>query len=57
MAIFFLVVGFEIKRELVYGKLSSVTKASFPVIAAVGGMALPAVIFTIFNYKTRLEIG
>lgn len=57
MAIFFLVVGFEIKRELVYGKLSSVTKASFPVIAAVGGMTLPAAIFTIFNYKTRLEIG
>lgn len=57
MAIFFLVVGFEIKRELVYGKLSSVTKACFPVIATVGGMALPAVIFTIFNYKTRLEIG
>ena len=49
MAIFFLVVGCEIKRELVYGKLSSIKQASFPVIAAVGGMVVPALIFTIFK--------
>ena len=57
MAIFFLVVGCEIKRELVYGKLSSIKQASFPVIAAVGGMAAPALIFTLFNYSSGFEIG
>lgn len=57
MAIFFLVVGCEIKRELVYGKLSSIKKASFPVIAAVGGMIVPALIFTLFNFKSGFEIG
>ena len=57
MAIFFLVVGCEIKRELIYGKLSSIKQASFPVIAAVGGMIVPALIFTLFNYSTAFEIG
>ena len=57
MAIFFLVVGFEIKRELLYGKLSSIKQASFPVIAAIGGMAAPALIFTLFNFHSALEIG
>ncbi|MDU1412331.1 MAG: Na+/H+ antiporter NhaA [Clostridium sp.] len=57
MAIFFLVVGCEIKRELVYGKLSSFKEASFPIISAVGGMVAPALIFTLFNYKVGFEIG
>ena len=57
MAIFFLVVGCEIKRELVYGKLSNIKQASFPVIAAVGGMAAPALIFTLFNYSSGFETG
>lgn len=57
MAIFFLVVGCEIKRELVYGKLSSFKEASFPIISAVGGMLAPALIFTLFNYKVGFEIG
>lgn len=57
MAIFFLVVGCEIKRELVYGKLSSFKEASFPIISAVGGMVAPALIFTFFNYKVGFEIG
>lgn len=57
MAIFFLVVGCEIKRELLYGKLSSFKQASFPVIAAVGGMVAPALIFTLFNYHSGFEIG
>ena len=51
MALFFLVVGCEIKRELIYGKLSSLKQASFPVLAAVGGMIFPALIFTLFNFK------
>src|SRR5215472_16441362 len=49
MAVFFFVVGMEIKRELVVGELNSVAKASLPAIAAVGGMLLPAGIFLAFN--------
>ena len=41
MAVFFFVVGLEIKRELLHGELSSVRKAALPVVAAVGGMATP----------------
>lgn len=50
MAIFFLVVGMEIKRELVRGELSSLKKAILPVGAAIGGMIVPAVIYVMFNY-------
>jgi NhaA family Na+:H+ antiporter len=50
MAIFFFVVGMEIKRELVAGELNSVAKASLPAIAALGGMVLPAGIFLAFNW-------
>ena len=57
MAIFFLVVGCEIKREFVFGKLSNLKAASFPVIAAIGGMVAPAIIFTLFNYNSGFEIG
>lgn len=57
MAIFFLVVGCEIKREVLYGHLSSVKKAGFPVIAACGGVAVPAIIFFIFNYNTNFLNG
>ena len=45
LAIFFFVVGVELKRELVVGSLSSPREAAVPMIAAVGGMTLPAVIF------------
>ncbi|MBC6111923.1 Na+/H+ antiporter NhaA [Pedobacter fastidiosus] len=49
MAIFFLLVGLEIKRELIEGELSSVKSAALPVIAALGGMLVPAVIYFLFN--------
>jgi len=49
MAIFFFVVGLEIKRELLYGELSSPGKAALPVIAAVGGMVMPAAIYLAIN--------
>lgn len=49
MAIFFLVVGLEIKREMLIGELSSVKKASFPIIAAIGGMIIPAIIYISLN--------
>ena len=49
MAIFFFVVGLEIKRELLAGELSSFKKASLPVAAALGGMLFPAGIYLLFN--------
>ncbi|MGE5359271.1 MAG: Na+/H+ antiporter NhaA [Bacteroidales bacterium] len=49
MAVFFFIVGLEIKRELVAGHLSSVRKAALPVAAALGGMVVPALIYTRFN--------
>lgn len=57
MAIFFLMVGLEIKRELVCGELSSVQKASFPVVAALGGMVIPALIYVAFNGENPLGFG
>ena len=49
MTVFFLVVGLEIKAELVHGALSDRRKAAMPAVAAVGGMAVPAVIFLLVN--------
>ncbi len=50
MAIFFFLVGLEVKRELLEGQLSSIEQAALPAIAAVGGMALPALVFLYFNW-------
>ena len=49
MAIFFLLIGLEVKREILEGHLSSVREAALPGIAAVGGMAVPALVYLIFN--------
>jgi len=49
MALFFVLVGLEIKREILVGRLSSPRRAALPVIAAVGGMAAPALVFVLFN--------
>jgi NhaA family Na+:H+ antiporter len=51
MAIFFFVVGLEIKRELVKGELADPQKAALPVAAAIGGMVVPALIYTAFNAR------
>lgn len=57
MAVFFLLIGLEIKRELKYGELSSVQSAILPAVAAFGGAVLPAVIFYGFNGGTDLMNG
>ena len=49
MAVFFFLVGLEVKREIFEGQLSSWDKASLPLIAAIGGMAIPAIIFLSLN--------
>jgi NhaA family Na+:H+ antiporter len=53
MVIFFFVVGMEIKRELLTGELSSFKKAALPVIAAIGGMIVPALIYSLVNDGTE----
>ncbi|WP_188502213.1 Na+/H+ antiporter NhaA [Pontibacter amylolyticus] len=57
MAIFFLLVGLEIKRELVEGELSSFKQAALPVFAAIGGMLVPAAVYTLFNLGTPTANG
>jgi len=57
MTIFFLLVGLEIEREIYEGELSSIKKASLPVIAAFGGMLLPALIHISFNINTVTQKG
>ncbi len=49
MAIFFLLVGLEVKREILEGHLSTVKQAALPGIAAVGGMLVPAIVYLFFN--------
>lgn len=49
MALFFFVVGLEIKRELLAGELASPRKAALPILAAMGGVVVPALLYTLFN--------
>jgi NhaA family Na+:H+ antiporter len=57
MALFFFVIGLEIKREVLVGELSSLRQAILPVIAAVGGMLVPAVIYAALNAGTAGSAG
>lgn len=57
MAIFFFVIGLEIKREVLIGELSSVKKASLPVFAALGGMVVPIVLFLAMNKSPETHQG
>ena len=51
MAIFFFTIGLEIKREILFGQLASMRVAILPILAAIGGMLFPAVIYLLINYQ------
>jgi NhaA family Na+:H+ antiporter len=53
MAIFFFIIGLEIKREITAGELSSIKVAILPILAAIGGMVFPALIYLSINYGTQ----
>jgi NhaA family Na+:H+ antiporter len=57
MAVFFFLVGMEIKRELLVGELSSARKASLPIAAALGGMIVPALIYILWNPHAPTHSG
>ncbi|ACU07987.1 Na+/H+ antiporter NhaA type [Flavobacteriaceae bacterium 3519-10] len=57
MVVFFLLVGLEIKREIVEGELSSFKSASLPIVAALGGMIVPALIYIFFNQDSEYAKG
>lgn len=57
MAVFFFLAGMEIKRELVTGELSSIKQSILPVVAAIGGMLIPALIYSQFNRGTDYMHG
>ncbi len=57
MALFFLLAGMEIKRELVKGELSTFKKAALPAVGAIGGMLVPAVIYILFNKGSLYKDG
>jgi len=56
MAVFFFVVTLEIKREFVQGELSKPKQALLPIIGAIGGMAIPALLYIIINFETGYTI-
>lgn len=55
MAVFFLLIGLEVKREMMQGSLATRRQAIFPVIAALGGMVVPALVYLAFNAQIRLR--
>lgn len=57
MAIFFFFVGLEIKREILAGELSSIRQAAFPILAAIGGAIIPALLYTLVNNGTEAQRG
>lgn len=57
MALFFLMVGLEIKREMIIGELSTLNKASFPLVAALGGMIIPALFYVALNPSNPMGFG
>ena len=56
MAIFFFLIGLEVKREVLDGELSEPSRVALPVIAAIGGMALPAIVYSAINWGDPLAL-
>lgn len=57
MAIFFFLVGMEIKHEIVHGELSDMRQATLPIVGAIGGMVVPALLYVLLNYGTAAAHG
>lgn len=57
MAVFFLLIGLELEREIYQGELSNLRNASLPLFGAIGGMVIPALIFLVLNYGTEGQRG
>lgn len=57
MTIFFLLIGLELEREIYHGELSSIRNAALPIVAAFGGMLVPAGIFLALNFGTETQNG
>lgn len=57
MAIFFLLIGLEIEREIYIGELSNLKNATLPIFAAIGGLATPALLHFLFNQGTATQAG
>ena len=57
MAVFFLLIGLELEREIYHGELSSIKSASMPIFGALGGMLVPAGIFLALNFGTDTQSG
>jgi Na+:H+ antiporter, NhaA family len=57
MAMFFFVIGLELKREIIAGELSTIKKAMLPMAAALGGILFPALIYIVINYNEPTVVG
>jgi NhaA family Na+:H+ antiporter len=57
MAIFFLLIGLELEREVYIGELSNLKKATLPIFAALGGMIVPALLYLSLNFGTETQSG
>ena len=57
MAIFFLLIGLELEREIYHGELSDIKNASLPLFGAIGGMIVPAGFYLLFNFGTTTQSG
>ena len=57
MTIFFLLIGLELEREIYNGELSNRKKAALPLFGALGGMLIPALLFSVINFGTKTQSG
>ncbi|MCL9806860.1 Na+/H+ antiporter NhaA [Flavobacterium amniphilum] len=57
MAVFFLLIGLELEREIYIGELSNIRNAMLPIMGALGGMVVPALVYYLFNHNTPYQNG